>query len=243
MISVRGVSRALARRAAASTHRRRRGTTLLELVVALAVTGVVALVGAQTFETLIDRREQVVRASEATEREGARRALVREWVLSGTIDPPLVTATLRSAVANQAARTRAPMTVAQRLAQSVTDEFMVTTSAATPLGHRDVQVRLYIDADPDTPERGLSAEYRAFAFAPAVRQELDGDVQTLRVEWLDATTRRWRPASEVLTSRVQAVRLAFGETADAPRLRTLPLTFVLPVSANPTGDQAEDIAR
>lgn len=243
MTIVRGASRGRARRTAAPGDRRRRGTTLLELVVALAVTGVVALVGAQTFETLIDRREQVVHASEATERESARRALVREWVLNGIIDPPIVMAALRRAIANQAARSRTPLGVNQRLAQSVTDEFIVTTSAATPLGHRDVQVRLYIDVDPDTPERGLSAEYRAFAFAPAVRQELDADVDTLRVEWLDATTRRWRPASQVLTARVQAVRLAFGDTPGAPRLRTLPLTFVLPVSATPTGDQAEEVAR
>jgi prepilin-type N-terminal cleavage/methylation domain-containing protein len=205
----------------------RRGVTLIELVVALAVTSVVALVGAGTFEQLIDRRAHLVEASGATERESARRALVREWVQNGAIDLPLATAIVREADARRVAQQRDVQRTDTRFARTASDEFNVTTSANTPLGHRDVQVRLYIDDDPDTPEHGLSVEYRTFAGGPTRRQALDSVITTLTVEWLDARTRRWVPGRDARAITPAGVRLMFGASGDAARLRALPLTFAL----------------
>lgn len=217
---------------------RRRGTTLLELVVALAVTGVVALVGASTFETLIDRRETVRRATIATGREGAQRALVREWVQNGSIESPAAVVATRRALAARASRLRVPEAVDTRFARTASPDFNVVTSALTPLAMRDVFVRLYVDDDPDTPERGLSAEYRQYVGGPVVRQELDALVTTLEIEWLDAVTRRWTPPDAVRSMAVLAARLTFGGDPAAPRLRALPLTVVLaqPPSAGATAD-------
>lgn len=223
-------------------NRARRGVTLVELVVALTVTSVVALVGASTFEQLIDRRAHLVDATGATERESARRALVREWVQNGAIDLPLTTAIVREADARRVAQSRDVQRLDTRFARSQSDELNVTTSANTPLGHRDVQVRLYIDDDPDTPERGLSVEYRAFAGGPTRRQALDSTMATLTVEWFDARTRRWVPTRDARAILPAAVRLTFGIDADATRLRTLPLTFALPTRpGEQSAIEAEDV--
>ena len=59
--------------------RARRGMTLMELVIGLAITGMMATAGAVAFGSIIDHRRVVRTASVTTERAAALRDMLRGW--------------------------------------------------------------------------------------------------------------------------------------------------------------------
>ena len=63
----------------------RRGMTLMELVVALAITGMMAAMGAATFSSIIDQRRIILSSTGELERASALRDQIRTWMLSGTV--------------------------------------------------------------------------------------------------------------------------------------------------------------
>ncbi|MBK7596061.1 MAG: prepilin-type N-terminal cleavage/methylation domain-containing protein [Gemmatimonadetes bacterium] len=63
----------------------RRGLTLLELTISLALTGMMALIGFSAFSGVIDRRRTVVEATMATERAASLRTLLHGWLLPAQI--------------------------------------------------------------------------------------------------------------------------------------------------------------
>jgi len=183
-----------------SKGRRRAGTTVLELVVALVVTGAVAAAGAAAFRSSIDRRAQLMTRSTDTERSAAVRALLREWISAGTVTwPPSATG------------------------------LAFTTNAVNPAGVPGIPLRLFIDEDAGTPEQGLTLEFRPSPERPVDRREIDADIMAMTVEYLDADTRTWSTADGASAARPMAVRLTFSAAGDGDdRLRRLPLTIVLP---------------
>lgn len=193
--------------------RARRGTTIVELVVALVITASVAAAGAATFGQLIDRREQLLAAATHTERAAALRALLREWIVAGTVELPSTTQQIRALPA-------------PRVATATDHELIFATNALTPAGFPGVRVRLYVDEDPETVERGLTIEYRPRPSADHVRRELDPAIRRMVVEYLDADAGRWVTADDAVAIRPVAVRVTFPPTeGNEARLRQLPLTF------------------
>jgi type II secretory pathway pseudopilin PulG len=188
-----------------SHHARRPGTTVLELVVALVITGAVAAAGAAAFRQTIDRRTQLLTRSSDTERAAAMRSLLREWLGAATLMWP------------------------QR-----TSGVSFTTTAAIPGVSPGVPLRLYIDDDATTPEVGLTLEYLPSPEQPARRREIDAGISAMTVEYFDSDTRRWLLSDTPPSRRATGVRLAFpgqaGATAD--RLHELPLTIVFPTTGN-----------
>ncbi len=187
-------------------HRRRSGTTVLELVVALVVTGAIAAAGAAAFRQTIDRRTQLLTRSTETERAAAVRGLLREWLSSATLAWPPDATGLR-----------------------------FSTTAVTPLGGPGEPLRLYIDDDDATSERGLTLERRATPQRAATRREIDAAITAMTVEYLDGDTQRWTGGDDASDTRPLAVRVTFpasdprddlGGRSDE-RLRHLPLTIVL----------------
>ncbi len=196
--------------------RMRAGTTVLELVVALVVTGAVAAAGAAAFRQTIDRRTQLLTSSTPTERAAASRALLREWISTATIVWP----------------------------PSGTGLDFITT-ARTPIGTPGAPLRLYVDDDPGTIEQGLTLEYRSPVSSTVRRREIDGTITGMVVEYLDASTRQWTTGADSPGVRPLAVRLSFPfENAGSPeyvvsdRLRALPLTIVMPADESPVGPRA-----
>ena len=61
---------------------RRRGITLVELLVALSVTGVTVATGWASLGTLADQRDRVRTASAATVRAAAVRGEIASWIVS-----------------------------------------------------------------------------------------------------------------------------------------------------------------
>lgn len=158
----------------------RRGMTVLELIVALVVAALAAAMGTASIATLVDQRARLRDAAAETARAAAVRRAVAAW-----LDGAYVTG--------------APQEPGFRIVDHVDhgrpdDEVVFPTTARTPLGAGgDAVVRLFIDRDPRTPERGLAAEISDWRDERVARVELDSSVVALDARCLtDITaTRQW----------------------------------------------------
>jgi len=216
--------------------RARRGMTLMELVIGLAITSMMAAVGAGAFSSIIDHRRIIRESSAATERGSALRETIRSWIVAGTIQiqigggPRGLTRGIGTASPSRGAAS----TAAVSAAQASGDEISFTTQAVNPSLLANVRMRLYIDADANTPERGLCIEYQPNAQQPLVRKMLDSTIDTLHVEYLDGMTHRWFAASQAATlSNILGVRLwlVADTAAHASPLLGVPMIFTSGFSA------------
>lgn len=216
-----------------STMRPRAGMTLMELVIGLAITGMMAAAGAGAFASMIDHRRGIREASVSTERAAALREMIHSWLVAGTVQiqqgggPRGLT---RGIAAGARAQTRGGNNIAAvSTAQASGDEVSFTTTALNPSLLAAVRIRLYIDGDDNTPEKGLTIEYQPNLQMPLVRKMLDSTIDTLKVEFLDTRTGRWFRASEAATIRPRAVRLTLlgGEHGALPPILSLPMIFTI----------------
>ena len=205
--------------------------TLMELVIGLAITGMMATVGATAFTSIIDHRRVIREASVATERGAALRETIRSWVVSGNIRIQLgggPRGLTRSAARNDGGFVNGVRVAPDQIATAAGDEITIVTSAPNPSMQPNVAIRLYVDADPSTPEAGLAIEYRPNLQQPTQRKLLDPDIDSLKVEYLDGRTNRWLPASEGATiSQLLAIRLTFVQKPEAPPspILSVPMIF------------------
>ena len=214
----------------------RRGMTLMELVIGLAITGMMAAAGAGAFASIVSHREIVRTASLSTERAAALRDMIHVWISAGTVQIPRgggprgLTRGFGAAAPRIAAVSGAMNTAAVSAAQASGDELTFTTTAINPSLVANARIRLYIDADNNTPEHGLTMEYQANLQQPLVRRMLDSTIDTLEVEFLDSRTNRWFRSSEAATiAAATAVRVTLlpGTGHSAPPLLELPMIFPL----------------
>lgn len=216
--------------------RARRGMTLMELVIGLAITGMMAAAGAGAFESIIAHRAIIHDASVSTERAAALRDMLHVWIAAGTVQIPRgggprgLTRGLGAAAPARDGATSAMNTAAVSAAQASGDELSFTTSALNPSLVANVRIRLYVDADDNTPEHGLTMEYQANLQQPIARRMLDSTIDTLKVEFLDSRTNRWLRASEAATiTNPVAVRVTLlpGTGHSVPPILELPMIFPL----------------
>jgi len=206
--------------------RSRRAMTLMELVVAIAITGMMAAAGAATFSSIIDHRRVIRQSTVSTERAAALREMVRGWIAAGTIQiqqgggPRGLRSTARIGA-------RPGSAVGVTAAAATGDELTINTTALTPAEAPSTRIRLFVDGDDNTPEKGLSIEYQASTAAPLERRQLDSTIGTMTVEFLDNRTGRWYGATQAATIQPIAVRFAFApmEHDSLPRLLLLPFVF------------------
>jgi prepilin-type N-terminal cleavage/methylation domain-containing protein len=206
--------------------RAKQGMTLMELVVAIALTGMMAAAGAATFASIIDHRRVIRESTVATERAAALREMIRTWVVSSSIQiqqgggPRGLTAAPRGSTGNM-------ISGGITAAAQTGDELTFTTSAMTPTPSSNTRVRLFVDGDPNTTETGLSIEYQGSNAAPLRRMQLDSTIGVMVVEYLDNRTGRWYPAVQAATIQPIAMRFVFGpaEGDSIPRLLQLPFIF------------------
>ena len=192
----------------------RPGMTLVELVVGLTVLALALLAGGGTLATLADHRDRVRHATAATQRAAAVRRAVVAWLDGAYVTGEPNAPPFR--LIDRAARQRAD------------DEVGFLTSAPTPLGSGDVVVRLFVDRDERTPERGLTAEFQERYGTRIARLELDSSVVALDARCLSDVlgTRRWLPAWVSPSALPQGVELRLAATSPerlAPLLR-VPVT-------------------
>ena len=161
----------------------RRALTAIELVVALAVTGLAAAIGAATLGALADNGRRLNTTSDPTERAAAVRRTIVSWLEGARVS-------VSSSDAGASASFQV-LDVSRR--GRATDELLFQTTASTPLDISETLVRLYVDDDDRTPEHGLIAELSGTAVTPPLRMELDTDVAEMEVRCLTDLLggRRW----------------------------------------------------
>jgi prepilin-type N-terminal cleavage/methylation domain-containing protein len=214
--------------------RARRGMTLMELVIGLAITGMMATAGAFAFESIIDHRRVIREASVDTERSAALRDMIRGWILAGNIQiqqgggPRGLNRGVGAAAGAALGGGRGGMNTVQSVSSAMAsgDEVTFTTSDVNPSFLPNVRIRLYVDADDNTPEKGLTIEYQPNAQQPLVRRMLDSTIDTLHVEFLDRRTNRWIQATQGAAIQPMATRLTFASgVAKLPPILQIPMIF------------------
>jgi len=218
--------------------RARVGMTLMELMVAVAITGMMTAAGYGAFASLIDHRRALREATFRLERAAALRETIDGWLASGR--PVQIIgggptgarggATGITGGGARAAPTSSGMSATTQtaaVAATPDADLTMTTTALTPSFAPNTRLRLYIDADDDTPEQGLTIEYIANQINTLHRQSLDTAVTGMLVEFLDGRTHQWVRPSAGTAAQPLAVRVTLSQS-EMVRGDSLPGVLRLP---------------
>ncbi|MEP6619100.1 MAG: hypothetical protein ABJE47_07295 [bacterium] len=201
----------------------------MELIVGLVLTGAMAAMGTAAFGSIIDHRKVIQASTVEMERAAALRETLRLWLASGRVairqgGGPRIGGGSGTTITTM---TSTSGVTAVSAAQASGDEVTFTTSAPNPAMAPSVRIRLFVDGDAGTPERGLTMEYQASNATPLQRRQLDSTIGSMTVEFLDARTHRWFSSSQASTITPSAVRLSLfaPEGGQLPSILSLPLIF------------------
>ena len=217
--------------------RARRGVTLMELIVALTVTGFLAVVGTATFTSIIDNRHILRESTAPMETASALRETLRQWLLPATIQIQSNGPTgrgqtnVRTTVNNRVSSSGADGVTPAALSEG--DELIFTTTAPNPTNAPNARMRLFVDGDETTPEIGLTLEYQVNQQSPLLRRQLDSTVTGITVEYLNQQNNQWVTAQNATGIRARAVRLTLVpvDPSKVPPLMSLPMTFIVAAAA------------
>jgi len=190
-----------------------RGMTLLELVVAVTITGLALSAGFGVLAALGDRRDHLDATMDAVAHAATLRAELASWIGGAHL------------LAEEGGPNfRGLDGVYSRLPD---DELTFLTTAPTPLGTGETIVRLYIDRDSVTPERGLTAAFAEWRGRGWTHLELEPRVAALDARYLSGVL--GEPAW--LSSWISTTLLPAGvelRLSALPR-DTLPVLLRLPI--------------
>ena len=220
----------------------RRGMTLMELVVALAITGMMAAMGAATFSSIIDHRRIILSSTGELERASALRDQIRTWMLSGTVQvvtggasrglgraSSITANNVTFSANNSSASPIASGSGVSAITAAVAggDEITFVTTAPNPANAPSVRMRLFIDVDESTPETGLTLEYQPSTSTPLKRIQLEPTIGVLKVEFLDQRTNQWFESMQGAAVTPIAVRLSMQpyDGGRLPGILQLPMIF------------------
>ncbi|HEX7547184.1 MAG TPA: prepilin-type N-terminal cleavage/methylation domain-containing protein [Gemmatimonadaceae bacterium] len=218
----------------------RRGMTLMELVVALVITGMMAAMGAATFSSIIDHRRIIRSSTGEMERASALRDQIRTWMLSGTVQivtggagrglgraGTTISASNITMSFNNSAASSTNSGNGITAAVAGGDELTFVTTAPNPANAPSVRMRLFIDADESTPETGLTLEYQPSTSTPLKRIQLEPTIGVLKVEFLDQRTNQWFESNQGAAVTPIAVRLSMQpyDGGRIPGILQLPMVF------------------
>lgn len=193
------------------------GMTLMELLVGLVITGLVLALGYGALQAAVDHRARVAEAtSEVEETVRVRRALT-SWLGGARLSLELVGPDYRG--------------VDDLHGAWDDDELRFLTEAPTFLGTSTTVVRLFVDRDDATPERGLVAELTEWRGTRSQRIELVSGAKGLNIRYLSSISEEqiWNDSwvsTTVLPAAVE-LRLAWAAADSAPPLLRLPVLVPL----------------
>ena len=197
--------------------RTRRGMTVLELIIGLALVAIVASIGTATL-SLFTREDR--------HRRDANDNFARELAVRRTIVAWLEGAHARGGTANAAAGGSFQLLDKTQHGRDA-DVLVFTTTAPTPLGTGETTVALYVDADERSTEAGLTAELTSWPGGPSARLRLDSTVAAMNVGCLTSLLggRRWVPSWMSTSVLPRGVELKLG----AARNGALPGALQMPI--------------
>ncbi len=198
--------------------RARHGFTLLELVIALTISGVAISAGYGAFAFLIDRRGDTERATRETMRSWGTRETLTEWLAGARLDP-------QGGVASEFKGLHGTR------ANLADDELTFLTTASTPLGDGESLVHLYIARDAGGASRGLAADLELWRGTRRTTVLLDSTIAALEIAYRSSvfTAPAWSSSwvsSTVLPSGVRLSMIAAKSDSLSPLLR-LPIVVAL----------------
>jgi len=185
------------------------GFTLIELIVSLTITGAVLSAGFAAFRTVLDRRDVAAAMLDEIARAAGERELLRSWIEAARLP-------------HQGEPAFAGL---DALSGKLPDDNLTLLTAATAeLDGVEAIVRLGVDRDERTPERGLVARLTSWPAGERRTVEIDRRVTGLELRYcsLPLGDRGWLPSwvsSTILPSGVE-LRL-IGDSL--PPLLRLPL--------------------
>lgn len=197
----------------------RRGMTLLELVVGLTITAAALTAGYGALASMVDHRGRALAAADSIARAATVRRDLVKWIAGARLVPGSGGAPFRGL---DGIRDDLP-----------NDELSFLTRAPTPLGRGEVAVRIHLDQDEKTPERGLLVEFMAWHGTETYRIELEPRAAGLDFRYFSRIMgdEGWQPSwisSTLLPAGVEMTLLpAPGDTL-APLLS---LPIVVPFGA------------
>ena len=172
----------------------RRGLTLIELLIALTVTGLVIGFGYAALSFMLDHRARVMVSSEEVVSAAAKRRMLVGW-LRGARLPIEGDTTFQGLQGVDGHRPD--------------DELTFVTGAPTPLGSAETVVRIFVDRDHKTPERGLIATFMDRNVGRVRHIEVAPDATGLEIGYLSRVTANesWRASWTSTPNLPAAVRL------------------------------------
>jgi hypothetical protein len=191
--------------------------TLVELLAGMVVAGAAIAGGYGALAAVLDQRDRVEAAIAATVRGAAERRTLAAWI-SGA----------RLTADDRAIQFRGMDGYFDDLPD---DELSLLTTTPTPASDGETVVRLYVDRDSLTSERGLVAELSAAGSATAERIEIEAAAAGLEARYLTRMLGRaeWLPSWISSTLLPLAVELtvvpAPGDSLPGP----LRLPILVPV--------------
>jgi hypothetical protein len=143
--------------------------TLLELLVGLMVTGLVLGAGYGALGTIVDQRERADEIVGSTARAAAVRRTLIGWLDGARISMDKAGPPFRG--------------LDGVYEQTPDDELSFLTTGASPLGEGEIVVRLYVDRDTATAERGLVADISTWPELVVRRYEVEPRVAGLELRY------------------------------------------------------------
>lgn len=195
------------------TPRERAGFTLIEVVVGLAVGGIVMLIGFGALSTVQDRSEHVATSGDRAVEGAAARAAIVDWLSSAMLQ----SSELSIGFAGSDAREL----------DLPADEMTFPTRAQTPRRAPVTGVRLFIDVDPLTRERGLVAEFTGMLGETPSAMEIAPEATNLLIRYLPMSdtdiewTESWTAQGEL--PRAVEITLTDNPSDPLPALLKMPI--------------------
>lgn len=196
----------------------RGGFTLIEVVAGLVAAGLVLAAGYAALTGVLDLRERAAQQVELASRAAAVRRVITQWLADAYLVPGGDGAS-------------AFVGIDRERAGVADDELSFLTNSAWPFLPGMARVRLFIDRDGATPERGLVAELSAWSTAEGRRLELVPGAVGLDARYLfDGGGRLgWLPSwfSSVELPAAAELRIVAGSEEELPALFRLPVLVLI----------------
>jgi prepilin-type N-terminal cleavage/methylation domain-containing protein len=195
------------------------GFTLIEVVVGLAVGGIVMLIGFGALNTVQDRSEHVASSGDRAVEGAAARAAIVNWVSSAM----LRSSELSIGFAGSDARELG----------LPADELTFPTRAETPRRAPVTGIRLFIDFDPLTRERGLVAEFTGMLGETPTPMEIAPEATNLLIRYLPVSdtdvewTESWSAQGQL--PRAVEITLLDDPAEPLPALLKMPIRIPLAI--------------